>query len=119
MTPAQGAGANQWGQTASTTVTGLTPATTYTFRLKARNQGFPAIETTWVGPVDQATVGGVVCSLSGDLNADGLVTAADISGFVRARLGQPPQPGEVQECADYGTGTLEGDTALFVADLLN
>jgi hypothetical protein len=33
-------------------------------------------------------------------------------------IGQPPAPGEHSECADYGTGTPDGDTLLFVTDLL-
>jgi hypothetical protein len=39
-------------------------------------------------------------------------------GYVRAKLGQAPAPGENPACADYGTGALAGDTALFVTDLL-
>ena len=49
----------------------------------------------------------------------GGVNSSDIPGYVRAKLGLPPEVGEYQACADYGTGTLNGDTTLFVADLLN
>lgn len=43
MTPAAGSGANVWVQTTSITVTGLSPNTNYSFRVKARNRN--AIET--------------------------------------------------------------------------
>ncbi len=59
------------------------------------------------------------CTLEGDLNQDGFIRGDDLAGYVRAKLGQPPEPGENQNCADYGTGTLDGDTAAMVADLLN
>ncbi len=58
------------------------------------------------------------CSLLGDVNVDGTVDGDDIPGFVRAKLGQPAEPGENQACADYGTGTLAGDIDAFIADLL-
>ncbi len=54
----------------------------------------------------------------GDMNEDGVVDGADVAGFTRAKLGQPPAPGENPACADYGTGTVEGDTGLFITDLL-
>ncbi|HVO72340.1 MAG TPA: PKD domain-containing protein, partial [Aggregatilineaceae bacterium] len=53
----------------------------------------------------------------GDVNGDGVVNGLDVDGFVRAKLGGPPLPGENQACADYG-GTLEQDLATFIADLL-
>ncbi|MFQ5500812.1 MAG: right-handed parallel beta-helix repeat-containing protein [Phycisphaerae bacterium] len=59
-----------------------------------------------------------VCGLSGDLNQDGLVNGDDIGGYVRAKLGQPSEPGEEPLCADFNTGSLEGDTAAFVGLLL-
>lgn len=59
------------------------------------------------------------CALTGDLNGDGLVDGGDIGGYVRAKLGQAPLPGENPDCADYGSGTIAGDNALFIADLLN
>lgn len=78
------------------------------------------------GPADSfrlwvdALVGRVrveVCGL-GDINQDGIVNGLDIAGFVRAKLGQAPLPGESQICADFGTGTLAGDIAAFVDKLL-
>ncbi len=60
----------------------------------------------------------VPCNLLGDMNVDGFVNGADEAGFVRAKLGLPAAPGENQGCADYGTGTLEGDVAAFVSDLI-
>ena len=45
------------------------------------------------------------------------VGGGDIAGFTHVKLGAPG-PGEFPDCADYGTGTLEGDTALCVNDLL-
>ncbi len=61
----------------------------------------------------------VPCNLLGDVNGDGLVNGADEAGFVRAKLGLPAAPGENQGCADYGTGTLEGDVTAFIVDLMN
>ncbi|MFQ5424101.1 MAG: hypothetical protein ACE5F9_08980, partial [Phycisphaerae bacterium] len=58
------------------------------------------------------------CNLPGDLNGNGLVQGDDIGGYIRAKLGQPPAGGENPACADFGTGTLNGDTALFVQRLL-
>ena len=60
-----------------------------------------------------------VCALQGDIDQSGGVNGPDIPGYVRAKLGLPPEVGENQVCANYGTGTLAGDSALFVADLLN
>lgn len=57
------------------------------------------------------------CLLLGDLNQDGVVDALDIAGFVRAKLGESPLPGENPACAGYG-GDLNSDLAAFVADLL-
>ncbi len=57
------------------------------------------------------------CALLGDLNQDGLVDGGDSAGFIRAKLGQPPEPGDNPACANYG-GTLEQDTAAFINDLL-
>ncbi len=61
----------------------------------------------------------VPCDLLGDVNGDGLVRGDDIPGYIRAKLGLPPLTGENQTCADYGSGTIAGDNALFVNDLLN
>lgn len=59
------------------------------------------------------------CSLLGDINQDGLVNGNDVPGFIRAQLGLPPEAGEDLSCADYESGTPEGDLELFVADLMN
>lgn len=59
------------------------------------------------------------CTLPGDLDQSGGVNGSDIAGYIRAKLGSPPEAGGNQACAEYGTGTLAGDTAQFVADLLN
>lgn len=58
------------------------------------------------------------CNLLGDVNQDTVVDGLDVRGFVRAKLGLPEDAGDNHACADYGTGTLEGDTDEFVADLL-
>ncbi len=59
------------------------------------------------------------CLLLGDMNGSGGIDGNDIAGFNRAKLGQAPEAGENQACADYGTGTLNGDIGLFVVDLLS
>jgi hypothetical protein len=119
MTPAEGTGANQWVQSETINVTGLSPSTTYTFRLKSRNTDGLEPPSPWIGPAMQTTSGGTPCALLGDISGDGFVHGDDIPGFVRAKLGLPAEPGENQVCADYGTGTVDGDTALFIADLLS
>jgi hypothetical protein len=58
------------------------------------------------------------CDLPGDVNQDGVVNGLDVAGYVRAKLGQPPAPGEVQACADFGNNDLELDTIEFTAILL-
>ena len=57
MTPAEGSGANAWLQTATTNVTGLTPGTTYTFRVKSKNAYGVEPPSPWVGPFTQSTTG--------------------------------------------------------------
>ena len=59
------------------------------------------------------------CLLLGDINGDNNIDGADIPGYVRAKLSQPAEAGENQDCADYGTGTIAGDNAAFIVDLLN
>jgi hypothetical protein len=44
-----------------------------------------------------------------------VVNGLDIAGFVRAKLGEAPLPGENPVCADYG-GDLNAVIAAFVAD---
>ncbi len=118
MTPPHGTGANAWVQTETVIVTGLTPGTLYTFRVKSRNAAGLEPPASWVGPFMQSTTGVAPCAVAGDLNGDGFVQGDDVAGYVRAKLGQAPAPGENSACADYGTGTLAGDTALFITDLL-
>jgi len=103
-----------WGVT---TVLGLQNDTEYTFQVKARNQDL--IETT-LGPAASLTTSAPSdCSLLGDVNDDAVVDGDDIAGFTRAKLALPAVGGENQDCADYDTGTLEGDIAAFVDDLIN
>ena len=59
------------------------------------------------------------CTLLGDLNQDGVINGDDIDGFVRLIIGLPPEPGEDPSCADFGTGTLDGDTAAFIIALMS
>ena len=59
------------------------------------------------------------CTLLGDVNQDGAVNGLDVAGFVRAKLGQAPEPGENQACASFGTGTLDGELAAFINALLS
>ena len=47
-----------------------------------------------------------------------MVNGADIAGFVRAKLGLPPEGGENQACADNG-GSVDEDIAAFIDILLN
>jgi len=58
-----------------------------------------------------------VCLRSGDVDGNGTVDGGDIAGFVRVRL-SVPEPTDNVTCADYGSGTFEGDVAAFVGDLL-
>ncbi|MCZ6682942.1 MAG: zinc metalloprotease [Planctomycetota bacterium] len=58
-------------------------------------------------------------TVTGDISGDGSILGDDVGGYIRAKMGSPPLPGENQACADYGTGTISGDTAQFVTDLLN
>ncbi|RIK65747.1 MAG: hypothetical protein DCC65_12130 [Planctomycetota bacterium] len=58
------------------------------------------------------------CLLLGDMNQDAVLDATDVAGFVRAKLGMLPEPGELPACADYATGTPEADAAAFVEDLI-
>jgi hypothetical protein len=117
-----GTGVNSWTQLSlsqTATAAGLTIGTNYRFRVKARNY-YGQNETPWYptnGYVYQATTGGVTCSMLGDINQDNLVDGRDIDGFVRAKLGGAPLPGENPVCASYG-GTLTQDVTDFVADLL-
>ncbi|HVP12991.1 MAG TPA: M28 family peptidase [Phycisphaerae bacterium] len=118
-TPVGGTQANTWVQTQTITATGLSPGTVYRFRVKARNY-YGHDETPWYptsGYINQPTTGGATCSLLGDVNQDGDLNGLDIDGFVRAKLGGAPLPGENQACANYG-GSMAEDIAAFAADLL-
>lgn len=64
------------------------------------------------------TIAVPACVLQGDVNQDGIVDGLDVAAFARAKLGVP-EPGDEPVCADYETGTLEGDAMAFVEDLLN
>jgi hypothetical protein len=112
-----GSQANAWVQVQSITATGLTPGTTYRFRVKARNY-YGVNETAWYpssGYISQITQAN--CTLLGDVNGDGAINGLDVGGFVRTKLGGTLLPGENAACAAYG-GSLEQDIADFVADLL-
>lgn len=117
ITPTAGAGADVWVQSQMITVTGLSPSTLYSFRVKARNQN--SVETafgTSANTTTQAIPG--ACALLGDVSDDGLVNGLDIAGFVRVKLGVP-EAGDNEDCADFGNGGDLGlDTADFVAALL-
>ena len=56
------------------------------------------------------------CALPGDIDSNTVVDGNDIAGFIRIKLGVAA-PGDDVGCANYGTGTLAGDIAAFVADL--
>jgi hypothetical protein len=115
MTPAAGSGANVWSASTSANITGLTPCTQYSFRVKARN--FQATETPYTETFAQTTTGCPACSLLGDVNGSANVNGDDVAGFVRVKLGNPIG-GDNPACANYNTGTLAGDVAAFAADLL-
>ena len=117
MTPPGGVNANVWVQSQFVDVTGLTPGTMYTVRVKARNQ--LGVETPFTFAQSTTTTGSAGCALVGDVNQDGLVNGEDIDGYLRAKLGQPPALGEDPLCADFGNGgDLTLDTAAFVSSLL-
>lgn len=72
-------------------------------------------------PTNYAGVTGTVnlnCSLRGDVNNSGIRDGDDISAFVRVKLGAPVG-GDNAACAEYCTGTLDGDIQGFVNDLLS
>lgn len=97
---------------ATATVQGLQACTTYTFAVKARNA--EGVETSFGLSALLGTAG-----TTGDINNDGVIDGLDIAGFVRAKLGEAPWPDELPGCADFGTGTLDGDLASFIDALLN
>lgn len=101
-----------WG---TISATGMAADTQYTFAVKARN--FDLIETAFGTSSSLTTSSAPTCSLLGDVNADGLRNGDDVAAFVRAKT-SASLPGENAACADYQTGTLDGDAAAFVADLI-
>lgn len=104
-----------WG---NTTVLDDWSDSEYTVAVKARNQ---ADVETGFGPSNSITTLPDVpaCLLLGDIDQDGSVAGPDIAGYVRAKLGAAPAPGEDQDCADFGNGDLGLDTADFVTALLS
>jgi len=112
MTPAEGTGANEWVQTTSLVVTGLTPGTYYTFKVKARNQ--VGIETAFTGTSSIFTTG---CSHPGDADGNSVVNGHDVDGFIRFWFGTSLET-DNPFCAFFGTFTLEDEVAAFVAAVL-
>ncbi|MBU0718452.1 MAG: fibronectin type III domain-containing protein, partial [Planctomycetes bacterium] len=117
-----------WVQYASQsiTTTGLSPNTTYRFRVQARNQyGYT---TGWYPAEDPSpqyvefttTGGGFTCGNTfGDINGDTYINGDDIGGFVRAKLGLVMEEGEDEYCAHYGENTDQEDIEDFILLLLN
>ncbi len=58
----------------------------------------------------------VNCPTLGDVNNDGTLDGLDVADFVQAKLGQPVPN---SACAEYCTGSLNGDIIAFVSDLLS
>jgi hypothetical protein len=118
MTPdVPGSGANAWVTTTSVNLTGLSPHTLYTFRVKSRNRLL--FENDFVGPVVIATLPTPgTCPLPGDVRNDTFVNGGDIDAFMRVKFGAP-LPGDIVECADFGNGgDLMLDTEDFVTAIL-
>ncbi|GJQ25135.1 MAG: hypothetical protein HBSAPP02_01670 [Phycisphaerae bacterium] len=70
--------------------------------------------TNFAGATGSINLG---CSMLGDVNGSGGLDGGDIAGFVRVKTGTPIG-GDNVACAEYCTGTLAGDIAAFVNDLL-
>ncbi len=60
----------------------------------------------------------LACGTKGDINGNTLVDGDDIAGFVRVVSGAPAGGDNVM-CAEYCTGSVVGNIAAFVADLLS
>ena len=58
-----------------------------------------------------------LCPLRGDMDGSGAVDGGDIAGFVRVILGAA-QAGDRATCAEYCTGSIAGNVAAFITDLL-
>jgi hypothetical protein len=118
MTPdVPGSGANAWVATTSVNLTGLSPHTLYTFRVKSRNR--LSFENAFVGPVAVATlpIPGT-CPLLGDVRNDTFVNGGDVDAYLRVKFGAP-LPGDIVECADFGNGgDIALDTEEFVTAML-
>jgi hypothetical protein len=97
----------QWG---TITVTGLQPATLYTFAVKARNMN--GIETA-LGPSSSLATTGYAL---GDLNCDGAVNAFDIDPFVLALTDPPGYAAQYPNC-NYMLGDINGDGAVNAFDI--
>jgi hypothetical protein len=104
MTPdVPGSGANQWVQTTSRSVTGLTPGTTYTFRIKARNR--LSVETPFTSPADQATPG-----VHADCDGNGVFDLnADTACFVDVLVGVNIDAGSITRSDLTGDSLANGD----------
>jgi len=96
--PTGGGDANAWRKSQTFNVTGLAPATTYRFRVKARNM--VAFETTYSEPFDQATTGGDPCQVCGDLDNDQDVDERDFALFAEA-FGRDADHPSYNVCADF------------------
>lgn len=111
MTPSvAGSGANMWTQSTSVTVTGLSPATIYTFCVKARNR--LGVETVCSPPASQATSG----SSRGDCDGNGILQAdIDTPCFVDVLLGINTDPGAAMRMDLNQDGVVDGlDIPLYV-----
>lgn len=58
------------------------------------------------------------CAVAGDANGDNAANGHDVPAFIRAKMGVP-EPGDSPACSEYCTGSIAGDVAAFVADLLS
>ncbi len=121
-TPVGGGDANTWVQYSSQSIsaTGLSPGTTYRFRVQARNQ-YGAL-TDWypaASYIEFATTGGTCGNMFGDINGDTYIDGADIGGFVRAKLELGMEPGEDEYCSHVEGNTEQEDIEDFVVLLLN
>jgi hypothetical protein len=101
--------ADDWG---ALTVSGLQPATAYTFAVKARNQDF--VETDF-GP--EATASTTESPFApGDLNCDGLINAFDIDPFVLALTDPAAYAAQYPDC-DYMLADINGDGLVNAFDI--